>query len=132
MNKAFFIGNLTKDPEVRSFTSGDRVCNFTVAVNRRTKDGAQMADFVRVSVFRAMADVCGQYLTKGKKVAVIGKVSASAYKDQNGEARAQLELIADDVEFLTPKGEAEQPAQAPQQIDRRTGYAVADDDELPF
>lgn len=104
MQKLWIVGNLTSDPETRVTQKGDNVCKFTVAVNRR-KEGA---DFFRVTAWRQLGENCQKYLAKGRKVAVTGTVSVSAYKSSNGDARASLEVNADEVEFLTPKGEAEE------------------------
>ena len=97
MNKLTIIGNLTADPEMRVTTTGRNVCTFTVAVNRR--DGE--ADFFRVSAWEKRGEVCKKYLTKGKKVCVIGPVSVHTYQANSGETRANLEVTADDVEFLS-------------------------------
>jgi len=105
LNKVIIIGNLTQDPSTRTVStqSGDAtVCSFTVAVNRR---GGQEADFFTVSAWRALGENCQKYLAKGRKVAVEGTVSARAYKDRDGNARAQLEVQAANVEFLTPRSE---------------------------
>lgn len=148
MNKSFIIGNLTRDPELRSTRDGTPVCSFTVAVNRRNK-GAQAgqpeADYFRVTAWRGLGEICGRYLSKGKKVSVVGAVSVSTYTANDGTFRAQLELTADDVEFLTPKdaGLDTQEMQY-QQIEREaiqndkitningTGFVQVDDNELPF
>ena len=78
MNKLFIVGNLTRDPELRSTPSGDSVCDFTVAVNRRGRRDAQgtqpEADFFRVSAWRQLGENCAKYLAKGRKVAVTGSV----------------------------------------------------------
>lgn len=108
MNRLFIIGNLTRDPELRTTQDGKNVCNFTVAVNRRQKQGQSEADFFRVSVWGNMASVCSQYLAKGRKVAVTGSVSVRTYTGSDGAARANLEVLANDVEFLSPRGEQEQ------------------------
>ena len=106
MNRLMIIGNLTKDVEKRTTTNGQEVCNFTGAVNRRKTATNQNpeADFFRVSAWNELANVCARYLSKGKKVCVIGSVSVRAY-DQNGNPAATMEVIAQDIEFLTPKGE---------------------------
>lgn len=77
------------------------MCSFTVAVNsRRGKD--QDATFFRVTAWRGLAENCQKYLDKGRKVAVVGEVSCHSYTNKSGEARASLEVAAQDVEFLTP------------------------------
>ena len=133
MNKSTIIGNVTRDPMSRTTQEGKRVCHFTVAVNRRNAaDGQQGADFFDVATFSALADNCARYIRKGKKVAVVGPVSASVYKAQNGETRAQLQVMAQEVEFLTPADKATQGAPQTQKTDKQTGYAQADDEDMPF
>ena len=107
MNKLFITGNLTRDPELRTTSSGKEVCTFTVAVNRRKTGNNQQpeADFFRVSAWDGLAKSCGQFLTKGRKVAVVGSVSVHTFQTQTGETKAQLEVNASDVEFLSPKGD---------------------------
>ena len=103
MNKLTIIGNLTRDPEVRTTSGGVNVCSFSVAVNRRKKNEEQEADFFRVTAWRGLADICGKYLSKGKKVCVVGPVSLSTYTGNDGSTKASLEVTADDVEFLSQK-----------------------------
>ena len=103
MNRLMIIGNLTADPEGRVTQSGKEVCTFTVAVNRRGRDNG--TDFFRVSAWNELAKNCKTYLAKGKKVCVTGEVRASAYVNKNGEAAANLDLMAADVEFLTVRKE---------------------------
>lgn len=122
-----------RDPELRSTRDGISVCSFTVAVNRRNT-GAKaepQADFFRVTAWRGLGETCSKYLAKGRKVAVCGSVSAVPYTAQDGTARASLELTADDVEFLSPKGEQQEHSAAPRQ-DAQTGMLQVDDDDLPF
>lgn len=107
MNKLTIIGNLTRDPELRTTSAGRDVCTFTVAVNRRKTGNNQQpeADFFRVSAWDGLAKSCGQFLAKGRKVAVVGSVSVHTFQTQTGETKAQLEVNASDVEFLSPKGD---------------------------
>ena len=107
MNKLFITGNLTKNPELRTTSAGKEVCTFTVAVNRRKTGNNQKpeADFFRVSAWDGLAKSCGQFLAKGRKVAVVGSVSVHTFQTQTGETKAQLEVNASDVEFLSPKGD---------------------------
>lgn len=131
MNKLTIIGNLVKDPELRTTQSGINVCNFTVAVNRRVKQGEeQKADFVKVTVWRQLGEICAKYLAKGRKVCVVGSASASAFTAKNGDVVAMLELLADDVEFLSPKGE--QNGGQSESIDPQSGYTAVETDDLPF
>lgn len=140
MNKAFFIGNLTRDPELRTLPSGDSVCSFTIAVNRRRRSNAEAgqpeADFVRVSAWRQLGENCSRYLAKGRKVCVVGPVSARSYTGNDGKTYTNLEVQADDVEFLTPKGEqGEAPAYAPAAAPAAptgSNFVRMDEEELPF
>lgn len=104
MNRITIIGNLTRDPDLRTTASGISVCSFTVAVNRRRRaEGQPEADYFRVTVWRAIAESCAKYLSKGRKVAVVGAVSVHTYETNGNEIRASLEVEADEVEFLTAK-----------------------------
>ena len=130
MNKVTIIGNLTREPELRTTADGISVCSFTVAVNRKIssqqrQNGKQPeADFFRVTAWRERGEVCAKYLSKGKKVCVIGPVSVRTYETQDGKHGANLEVIAEEVEFRTPKGE--------EQVDQQTGYQKVETEELPF
>lgn len=99
MNKTMIIGNLTTDPESRT-TDSSSVCSFVVAVNRRSQ--SQQADYFRVSAWNGLGENCQKYLAKGKKVCVVGRISASAYVGQDGHPHASLDLMAEEVEFLSP------------------------------
>ena len=96
MNKIFIIGNLVRDPDLRSTPSGVAVCTFTVAVNRRNNE----ADFFRCTAWRQLAENCQRFLAKGRKVAVRGSVSLNTYTKKDGSVGASLEVNADEVEFL--------------------------------
>lgn len=135
MNKLTIIGNLTKDPELRSTTSGINVCSFTVAVNRRRpQEGQPEADYFQVSAWRERGENCAKFLQKGKKVCVIGPVSVRTYTANNGETRAQMEITADEVEFLSPRiSDAPTPKEPQYAVDPATGFEQVNDlDELPF
>lgn len=146
MNKIFIVGNLTRDPEMRSTRDGIPVCTFTVAVNRRQRNaqaGQPDADFFRVTAWRGLGESCGRYLSKGKKVSVVGPVSVSTYTGNDGSTRASMEVTADDVEFLTPRDAGLDTEEMKyQQIERQAiqqesnsgsaGFVQVDDDDLPF
>ena len=101
MNKIILIGNLTANPMKNATQSGVSVTSFTIAVNRRTEG----TDYFRISTWRALADNCAKFLSKGRKVAVVGELQARTYQAKNGETRVSLEVQADEVEFLTPASE---------------------------
>ena len=129
MNRLTIIGNITNDPELRTTTTGVNVCSFTVAVNRRKKvEGQPEADFFKVSAWRERGELCAKYLSKGKKVCVIGPVAVRTYTANDGTTRAQMEVTADEVEFLSPAGQTEPEGKK----DQATGFTAVETDELPF
>lgn len=111
LNKIFIMGNLTRDPELRYVPSGTAVANFTVAVNRVYKDktGARKDDasFIRVVVWGKIAEVCGEYLTKGRPVLVEGRLQSRSWEGQDGQRRNTIEVVADSVQFLGPRDRRE-------------------------
>ena len=138
MNKAFIIGNLTKDPELRTTQSGISVCSFNVAVSRRYKDanGEKQVDFIPVIGWRGLAENCAKYLAKGRKVAVSGEIQTRSYDAQDGSKRYVTEIVAADVEFLTPvTNEQQTPQEQIQQAmegDYEEHFTAVTDEELPF
>lgn len=139
MNKIFLIGNLTRDPELRTTQSGIPVGTFTVAVNRRRQSaeaGQPEADFFRVTTWRQLAENCNRYLAKGRKVGVCGTLTLQSYVGNDGQQRYSLEVQADEVEFLTPRGEAgdasNRTAAAPSPDASASGFVRVDEDDLPF
>ncbi len=134
MNKCIMTGNLTKDPEVRSTGSGISVCTFRIAVQRRFagQDGQKVSDFFDVVAWRTLADICGKYLSKGSKVAVVGELQTRSYDAKDGTKRYVTEIVADEVEFLTPKSAGEQRGYERQDALSQQGFQDIDDGELPF
>lgn len=134
MNHLTIIGRLTRTPETRTTNSGKTVCTFTVAVNRRRTQGNQPeADFFRVSAWGALGENCQKFLDKGRKVAVVGSVSVNAYKDKNLEHRASLEVMAQDVEFLSGREEAGSQSDSSEPESNTNGYTdVTEEEDLPF
>lgn len=130
MNKITIIGNLVKAPELRATQSGVNVCGFTVAVNRpKTANNPDPgADYFNVSAWRALGENCARYLEKGKKVCVVGRVSVRAYTANNGNPGASLEVLAEDVEFISPRTASADPAP----VDQASGYQVVDIDDIPY
>lgn len=147
MNKIILIGNLTRDPELRSVNTMNgpvSVCDFTIAVNRRGNRNQQQqqggdADFFRITAWRQLGEICSKYLAKGRKVFVSGAVSARTYQANDGSTRVSLEVTADDVEFLTSRAEAEAmgsssyaPAVPAAPTAQNSGFTAVETDELPF
>ena len=110
MNKVVLIGNLTKDPDVRTTSGGASVTTLSIAVNRRFKDksGERVTDYFRVVAWNKLADICGKYLVKGSKVSVSGELQTKDYEAKDGTKRYVTEILADEVEFLTPKSDRNQ------------------------
>lgn len=133
MNHIVIIGNLTKNPELRTTAAGVNVCGFTVAVNRPKTQNNQDpgADFFNVNVWRQKGEVCAKFLEKGKKVCVVGRVSLRTW-DNDGKHGASLEVLADEVEFLSPRLSDQTTAQESAPVDSATGMAVVETDDLPF
>jgi single-strand DNA-binding protein len=136
MNRVILIGNLTRDPELTETPNGVPVCRFSIAVSRdyANASGTRETDFFNITVWRGRAENCGKYLKKGNKVAVFGSIQNRSYEDKDGIKRNVTDIIANDVEFLTPKnaqGEAEEDAVAPVKKERPELQAI-DDNQLPF
>ena len=127
MNKVILIGNLTKDPEVRTTNNGTYVTTFSIAVNRKYKaqDGSQITDFFDIVAWRQLAELCGKYLEKGRKVGIVGELQTRSYESKDGTKRYLTEIVASEVEFLTPKGAVQGTVDA-------EGFTDVDDSDLPF
>lgn len=131
MLKLEIIGNLTRDPSTRD-VNGRTVCNFTVASSRKTRDGETRTTFVDISAWGKLGEICDQYLAKGRKVYVEGIPSARPYMSKDGsEPRASLEVMANNVEFLSSRVDSDLGGPAPTR-DEQTGFSTVDDEELPF
>ena len=108
LNKAILIGNLTRDPELRSTTGGTKVCSFSLATNRvwKDKNGARQesADYHNVVVFGRQAETVAQYMKKGSSILVEGRMQTRSWDDKtSGEKKYRTEVIADRTQF-GPKG----------------------------
>ena len=107
LNKIMLIGNLGKDPEMNYTPSGIALTKFSLAVNRNTKTATgekqKETDWFNIVVWRQLAETCNTYLHKGDKVYIEGRLSQRKYTDKNGIDRWMVEVIASDMEMLTPK-----------------------------
>lgn len=105
MNKVFLIGNLTRDPELTETSGGVSICRFAIAVNRNYSgsDGERKTDFFNVTAWRGLGETVSRYAKKGNKVAVSGSIELRNYEDSTGAKRTAVDIIAQDVEFLTPR-----------------------------
>ena len=140
MNKVFLIGNLTRDPELSETAGGVPVCHFSIAVNRNysSQEGERQTDYFNCTAWRNMAETIARYTKKGKKVAVVGSVQLRNYEDNQGVKRTAVDIIAQDVEFLSPRENGDSfdemddmPRQsAPKR--KPVLQAMDDDSDIPF
>jgi single-strand DNA-binding protein len=102
VNVVTLIGNLATDVELKELAEGKRVASFVLAVDRNSKEGG--ADFVRVSVWDRQAELCTQYLQKGARAALNGRLRSRSWEAPDGTRRSAVEVVANRVQFLTPPG----------------------------
>ncbi|BAT72451.1 single-strand DNA-binding protein [Thermosulfidibacter takaii ABI70S6] len=134
INKVFLAGNLTKDPEMRYMPSGSPVTNFRLAVNRRfrNRNGEEVEEvcFIDVVVYGRMAEICNEYLSKGRNVLVEGRLRYETWETDVGR-RSKHVVVADSVKFLG--GREEEKAVEEEEIrPDLSGVDLEDDDEFPF
>ena len=108
MNRVILIGRLTRDPDIRYTQSGKAFCRFTVAVDRRfsraaQQEGQQTADFIPVTCWDKLAEICGNNLTKGRRIGVEGRIQVRSYDGNDGQRKYATDVVADNVEFLDSK-----------------------------
>ena len=137
MNKVILIGNLTKDPELTTTTSGISVCRFTVAVSRRftNSEGERETDFINIVVWRNLADNCHKFLRKGSKVAVVGNIQTRSYDAQDGSKRYVTEVVAEEVEFVGARVNSDEVSDTTGDTKPQGGTTELkpiEDDTLPF
>lgn len=108
INKVILIGNLGADPEIRRTQNGIPVTSFNIATSERWKDKdgqmQEQTEWHRIVTWDRLAEVCGEYLHKGSKVYIEGKLQTRKWQDKDGHDRWTTEVVARDVQFLTPKG----------------------------
>ena len=141
MNKVFLIGNLTRDPELTETNSGVSICRFAIAVNRNYtgSDGERKTDFFNETAWRSLGETVNRYAKKGNKVAVSGTIELRNYEDSQGVKRTAVDIVAQDVEFLTPRnsdyveGDAPAaPASGSRGSKKPTLQSFDDDGDIPF
>ena len=142
MNKVFLIGNLTRDPELTETAGGVKICRFAIAVNRNYSgsDGERKTDFFNVVAWRNLGENVARFAKKGNKVAVSGSVELRNYEDSQGVRRTAVDIVAQDVEFLTPRGQASAddgyddaaPASSAQGGKKPALQMFDDDGDIPF
>lgn len=123
MQKFIFTGNLTADVELKNVANDKVVANLSVAVSR---PHSEETDFFNVEVWGKHAENCDKYLKKGNKVLVVGYIKTRSYEDKDGRKRKVWEVAAEQVEFLSPKGNSEDAAKLRRELEE------VDDGKLPF
>ncbi len=145
MNKVLLIGRLTANPELRYTISNNAVTTFSIAVDRNFKneDGNKEADFINIVAWNKKAEFINQYLKKGDKVGIIGRLQVRSYQNDKGQNRYVTEVVADEVEFLNTKKPEEKLASAEVKVDSNKPYeefakehqeefVYTDEEDLPF
>lgn len=146
LNKIILIGRLTADPELRYTPSSAPVCNFTIAVDRKFSKSDE-TDFISIVAWHRLAEICNEFLTKGKLVAIEGELQTRTYEDRDGQKRKAFDVVASEMQMLDRGGNREggqssKPAQSQQRsqgeraANEGYGYPPADDnlgiDDIPF
>lgn len=127
-NKAFLIGNLTRDPEVRYTTSGIPVASFAIAINRFRKKGSTAepeVDFINIVAWRRLAEICGEYLKKGNPVAIEGRLQIRGYTGKDGQKKTISEVVASNMQMLGRKPNPSEPKE-------KLGITDEAGNEVPF
>ena len=144
-NKVVLIGNLTKDVELRYTPNGTAVAKFGIATNRNFKDSVtgknkQEVMFIDVAVFGRSAEVANQYLAKGKRVLVEGRLVFNQWVDSSGQKRSKHSIVAERIQFIDSKASADESANTPvpkqemsqSQLNQDIPSIDVDDEEIPF
>jgi len=147
VNKVILVGNLGQDPEVRYMPNGNAVANISVATSETWKDknsgdNQERTEWHRVVLFRRLGEIAGEYLKKGSKVYIEGKLQTRKWQDQNGQDRYTTEIVADQMQMLDTRGgmgdsagysqPASKPASQPAPSAPAGGPPDFVDDDIPF
>lgn len=139
VNKCLFIGNLTADPEIRTMPNGEQVANFSIALNERykAKNGnvVENVEYVRIVLYRRLAEIAGQYLHKGSQVYIEGRLKTRKWQDNNGQDRYTTEIQGDNLQMLGGRqDEMKQAKPSKAKPDPLSAAAEQDDfsDGIPF
>lgn len=137
LNRVILVGRVAVEPEMRYTPSGTQVASFVMAVdrNRLTSKGEKEADFIKIVVWGKLAEICAQYLSKGKLIAIEGRLQVQSFEGKDGQKRKTYEVVAETMKMLDRKGAGDGPAgggaQAPDfGHDDQLDDIVSDD--LPF
>jgi len=138
-NQTILIGRLGRDPEMRYTASGNPVTSFSMATDETRTDKAgerqQKTEWHNIGVWGKLAEICNQYLVKGKLVFIRGKIQTREWEDKEGNARKTVEVVADTVKFLDPSrqnGRTEESEEQPRRSQEPTGRPDITDEDIPF
>jgi single-strand DNA-binding protein len=137
LNKVFLMGNLTRDPELRHTAQGTSVANFSIAVNRNFKgsdgDFKKETNYFNIIVWGKSGENCQKYLSKGRPVLVEGRLQNRSYETQDGQKRTVTEIVADNVQFLGSRSDAQEDNSDSFAGDFGSSFSDGnDDDQVPF
>lgn len=134
MNKVFLIGNLTRDPELTETSGGVMLCRFSIAVTRSYSggNGERKTDFFNCVAWRGLGETVSRYARKGNKVAVTGSIELRNYEDSQGVKRTAVDIVAGEIEFLTPKSGAQDGENGTQRANSGRLETFDDDGDIPF
>ena len=133
MNHFTGIGRLTRDPNVKYTQSGKAYASFTLAIDRRRSgDGNQQADFIQCVAWEKIAEIISQYCTKGKKIAVEGRIQTHSYDANDGTKRYVTEVVVQSMEFCDSKGCGASSTAPPEQQGMFEGSRAVADSDIPF
>ena len=144
LNKVMLIGNLGKDPEVRYTAGGTAVASFSLATSDRIKnkngEWEEKTEWHNITLWARLAEIAGEYLSKGKTVYIEGRLQTRKWQDKDGKDRYTTEIVGEKMQMLSGKGEGgggQRPAGRPQQQDQNQGSSYEEpvfnpDDEIPF
>jgi single-strand DNA-binding protein len=140
INKAILIGNLGRDPEIRYAPSGTAVANFTIATSERWKDRdsgewKDRTEWHRIVAFGRLAEICGEYLSKGRQVYIEGKLQTREWEDKEGNRRFTTEVLANEMKMLGPRDAGGSPSSyGGAKVPEYEGPPLPEekDDDIPF
>jgi single-strand DNA-binding protein len=137
INKVILIGNLGQDPEVKYMPNGNAVANITVATSESWKDKntgkrVERTEWHRVIFFRRLAEIVGEYLKKGSKVYIEGKLQTRKWQDKNGKDNWTTEIIANEMQMLDSRGDSQSSDAPAQQSSKPAPSGNNFDDDIPF
>jgi single-strand DNA-binding protein len=139
LNRVMLIGNLGKDPELRYTTSGVAVASFSLATNESWKDQdgnlQERTEWHNIVAWKKLAEICGEWLKKGKKIYVEGRIQTRSYDDKNtGAKKYMTEIVADNIIMLDSKGAGEGSSASPGVVSEAAPTPAAGriNDDLPF